>query len=263
MAISYIIHVTFTLITNLISSKSKLIKDLVERTQIDPQTQNSLGKTALQILMESKSDISRDHIQMLKPLKIPSTNKISKVFPNLSDTTMVVVVLIATMAFQAAISPPGGVWQEDTTSHKAGDAVMAYTHPKLYKQFVHANNTAFVSSIITTRQPSGRILFLLISVFAMWVSLASIALSYGASITVVSPNAETQSLGLVIIIVVVVSLGIIGFIFLYNIIREWHLHQTSNPAAGILETSTNRVLSQVGRVVRSSDSAELDWGIIS
>ncbi|XP_047952521.1 ankyrin repeat-containing protein NPR4-like [Salvia hispanica] len=243
------------------------VRYLVEHTKIEKQARNLLGKTALQILNESPHRIY--YSEMKKLLKIPSTNKISKVFPNLTDTTMVVVGLIATMAFQAAISPPGGVWQEDTTSHKAGDAVMAYTHPKLYKQFVHANNTAFVSSIITiflitTRQPSGRILFLLISLFAMWVSLASIALSYGASITVVSPNAETQSLVPVITIVVVVSLGVIGFIFLYNIIREWHLHRTSNPAVGILETSTNRVLSQVGRVVRSSDdSVELDWGIIS
>ncbi|XP_047953397.1 ankyrin repeat-containing protein ITN1-like [Salvia hispanica] len=237
-----------------------LIKDLVERTQIDPQTQNSLGKTALQILIESKPDISRDHIQMLKPLKIPSTNKISKVFPNLSDTTMVVVVLIATMAFQAAISPPGGVWQEDTTSHKAGDAVMASSHPKLYKHFVRANNTAFVSSIITiflitTRQPSGRIFFLLISLLAMWVSLASISVSYGASIMVVSPNTKTQSLVVLIIIVVVVSLGIIGFIFAYNIIREWYLRRTSDHHTALqrLETPADTLLSLVDVILRTSD----------
>ena len=33
-----------------------------------------------------------------------------KVIPEMSNTMMVVVVLIATMAFQSAIAPAGGVW---------------------------------------------------------------------------------------------------------------------------------------------------------
>lgn len=44
---------------------------------------------------------------------------------------MVVMTLITTMAFQAAINPPGGVWQEDTPSHKVGEAVIACPHPKI------------------------------------------------------------------------------------------------------------------------------------
>ncbi|KAG6402629.1 hypothetical protein SASPL_134831 [Salvia splendens] len=196
-------------------------------------------------------------------LRFGETQVMSKVFPDLSDTTMVVVGLIAAMAFQAAISPPGGVWQETEAEHSAGDAVMASTHPKLYKQFVGANTTAFVSSIITiflitTRQPSGRILFLLISLFAMWVSLASIALSYRASVMVVAPHTETQSLVHTIIIVVVVSLGILGFIFVYNIVRGLCLNRMSDQ-----HTTTGRLkkliydelLGRVDLFVRRSDAA--------
>lgn len=45
---------------------------------------------------------------------------------------MVVASLIATMAFQAGLNPPGGVWEETKLNnqgillHKAGEAVMAY-----------------------------------------------------------------------------------------------------------------------------------------
>ncbi|XP_047953406.1 ankyrin repeat-containing protein At2g01680-like [Salvia hispanica] len=229
------------------------IRYLVKQPYIEKKAHNSLGKTALQILNEIPH--TPRYSDMEKLLKIRSTQKISNVFPNLTDTTMVVVVLIATMAFQAAVSPPGGVWQEHTASHKAGDAVMASTHPKLYKQFVRANTIAFGSAIITiflitTRQPSGRIVFLLISLFTMWLSLASIALSYGASIMVISPNMETQSLVPVIIVVVVVSLGIIGFIYVYSIIREWFLRRdTALPRS---HTSSDRVINNVGRVLRSS-----------
>lgn len=47
---------------------------------------------------------------------------------------LVVTSLIATMAFQAALTPPGGLWQDnkpqkyedDRDWHHAGEAVMAY-----------------------------------------------------------------------------------------------------------------------------------------
>ncbi|XP_042014954.1 ankyrin repeat-containing protein BDA1-like [Salvia splendens] len=38
---------------------------------------------------------------------------------------------------EATVSPPGGVWQDDTSSHNAGEAAMATTHPKAYKLMFH------------------------------------------------------------------------------------------------------------------------------
>lgn len=131
------------------------------------------------------------------------------------DTVMVVSVLIAAMAFQAIVSPPGGVWQDDSSTHRAGEAVMASTHPKIYTHFVRANTVAFVASIITiflvtTRLSSANIFFTMAVVWAIRVSLASIAVSYGTSATVITPAAETQSLARIIAVVIVVSVSIVG-----------------------------------------------------
>lgn len=45
---------------------------------------------------------------------------------------MVVASLLATVAFQAVISPPGSVWQENYLADSDGKAVMAYTFTEGY-----------------------------------------------------------------------------------------------------------------------------------
>lgn len=67
----------------------------------------------------------------------------------MNEVVLMTSMMIAGMAFQAAISPPGGVWQDDNPPHKAGTAIMASRYPLAHKRFVEANKAAFVSSIVT------------------------------------------------------------------------------------------------------------------
>lgn len=194
-----------------------MIEFLVENTKIQKQSTDSRGRTARDLLKRSPRDtISYKKMRELLSEGLSLRIEELELFNKMGEVIMVVVVLIATMAFQAAISPPGGVWQDESSTHKAGEAVMASSHPKIYKDFVRANTTAFVSSLITifllvTRVASDNPLILSGVLYSMLVSMASIAVSYGASITVITPNMETQSLSHVIKVVVAVSLGLLGF----------------------------------------------------
>ncbi|XP_047964925.1 uncharacterized protein LOC125209342 isoform X1 [Salvia hispanica] len=126
--------------------------------------------------------------------------------------TMVVVGLIAAMAFHADVNPPGGGWQDDTSSHRAGKAVMASTHPTLYKHFSRANTAAFVSSVlviflVAVRAPTNAFVFVMVSWYATLAAMAAIGVSYGASLIMTNP-VETETVGEIVAEVVSVFVGI-------------------------------------------------------
>lgn len=150
----------------------------------------------------------------------------------MTDMTMVVVVLIATMAFQVTVSPPGGVWQDDTPSHKAGKAVMATTHPKAYKHFIGATTTAFISAFVTillisTGVPQVNLFFLTIATYSMWVAITSIGVSFGVSLIMTNPM-ETKSVGQIAAIVASVFAIVYILLFLYfptHMLVSWSLRR--------------------------------------
>lgn len=62
---------------------------------------------------------------------------------------MVVTSLFAGMACQAANNPMGGVWQDSTDGHRAGEAVMGYTYPDTYPHFLRANAILYYACLST------------------------------------------------------------------------------------------------------------------
>ncbi|XP_057776343.1 ankyrin repeat-containing protein ITN1-like [Salvia miltiorrhiza] len=196
------------------SNQLEILRYLGASNKIRRGKRNSMGKTALKILIQSRPPAwpAPSYWEMWRILRGFS---VLSFLPNMSDVVMVVAILIATMAFQNTVTPPGGVWQDDTPSHKAGEAVIAYTHPDIYKDLVFYNNMAFYLSFsaifiiisgLTSRFPS--ISYAVGS--AMWLSIMFIIFSYKSSIKVISPNTfDTPLIGYYIHIAAIIAVMLV------------------------------------------------------
>jgi hypothetical protein len=117
-------------------------------------------------------------------------------------TLMLVATVIATMTFQSTISPPGGVWQENThtgglncTTYgvcEAGTAVLAYAWPHQFIKFMTYNTTSFFSSLgvvllLISGFPLKNKVMMWILTFAMTVAVTFMALTYVFAQGLVTP----------------------------------------------------------------------------
>ncbi|MCE5166857.1 hypothetical protein HAX54_028152 [Datura stramonium] len=243
------------------------VKYLLKNNKIEVNLKDDNGNTALDILAQSRRDMNDLQIGEslreaggLRANEISSSNTqtVAKFHNKESpsphtqialvqkqdmagdwlskkrDAIMVVASLIATMAFQAGMNPPGGFWQanEEVNSqgkslqmpHKAGEAVMAYSHPKSYRYFIRVNTTAFVASLSTillliSGLPFRKKLFTWALMVIMWLAVTSVALTYGISIYIVTPKKDREQLGQVIEVAVTVWCSIMALLFLGNTIR--------------------------------------------
>jgi preprotein translocase subunit SecY len=61
---------------------------------------------------------------------------------------MLLGVLAASVTYQAGLNPPGGVWQENSNGHAAGDPVMQDNRKHRYRAFFYSNSISFATSIV-------------------------------------------------------------------------------------------------------------------
>ncbi|CAN6682431.1 unnamed protein product [Malus baccata var. baccata] len=252
----------------------EVIKYLLNNTKIDVKAQNANGFTALDVLSHGTRDLRDLEIkQCLQKAAAPGINKSRSVayepemdsvrvsnsismHPLMSkkmsiketvkkkdidwlgrkrSSLMVVTSLIATVAFQAALSPPGGVWQDDYFEHSngtaverphtAGQSVMANTEPRNYGQFMIFNTIAFLASLsiillLVSGLPMRRKRLMWLQMVIMWIAITALTGTYFIGLIIMTPNKRKGSyLYYVTQVSVLIWLALMGIVFIGNVIR--------------------------------------------
>ncbi|VAI62305.1 unnamed protein product [Triticum turgidum subsp. durum] len=88
---------------------------------------------------------------------VQQTGEVEQTVDNVSgrkalDKARSLVLLLATLAaaitYTAGLDPPGGLWQDNSNSHMAGDPILLTTNARRYKAFFYCNSIAFVASLV-------------------------------------------------------------------------------------------------------------------
>ncbi|MED6132984.1 hypothetical protein PIB30_024061 [Stylosanthes scabra] len=120
-----------------------------------------------------------------------------------SSQLMVATTVIATITFQSVLSPPGGVWSEDTHGGgyqcntfgycEAGTAVLGYAQYPDYMKFIFFNSASFFSSLcalllIISGFPLNNIVMKWIMTFLMVAAASCMLLTYMWALGMTSPD---------------------------------------------------------------------------
>ncbi|KAM6585344.1 hypothetical protein CsatB_012346 [Cannabis sativa] len=136
-----------------LNRKNERASDLVNRL---PMTENRKKIEKAMGITKSKRFTYRWILERLDDYK-------GEWLKEMRGSIMVVATVIATMTFQTATNPPGGVWQETSNSHVAfdgyvyfdcdvniciaGTSVLAHAWESHYLQFIRYNSSAFIASL--------------------------------------------------------------------------------------------------------------------
>ncbi|KAK8347831.1 hypothetical protein V6Z11_A06G044000 [Gossypium hirsutum] len=161
------------------------IKFLIYREEVDKNRKNKDGLKVLNLLSQSQrdefandeslSDVIRNNI-LLSKQEPDQSNAISKAKGSNVDWLerkchhlILAALLLANMAFHAAVNPPSGVWQDNDPSHRAGHLLSSsnclypisykrIANPNTYTQFLISNT--FVSLVPLTSDPAYSLLLI-------------------------------------------------------------------------------------------------------
>ncbi|XP_048494748.1 ankyrin repeat-containing protein ITN1-like [Beta vulgaris subsp. vulgaris] len=176
------------------------IEFLLKDKRMEKNAINTNGLTAMDTCIQTKKDghdggiwLALRHAKVSKAKVLRKPKKSSRDWLDKQRTALMVVSsLIATMAFQAGINPPGGVWQDDKDGHKAGTSIMAHVKKQsqhdlgIYNVFLISNTVGLVSSLtviilLISGLPCMRLVmgFLMVT---MWIAVTATTMTYIVSV---------------------------------------------------------------------------------
>ncbi|KAI9191374.1 hypothetical protein LWI28_007652 [Acer negundo] len=190
-------------------------------------SKHELGTTHMAKILTSHHNQPTNNV--LQPRNDGSENvpkKKSDWAEKMGSALMVVASLIATMAFQVAMNPPGGVWQDNADSksetHTAGVSIFSDYKPSFYSWFLNFNTTGFMASCsIILLQISGLPIknkfFIWILMVIMWIAISAMTVTYLlASLALSAESDDTLNTGLITLLI---WFGLVGILFLVHVIR--------------------------------------------
>ncbi|KAK3438827.1 hypothetical protein EUGRSUZ_C03375 [Eucalyptus grandis] len=113
------------------------------------------------------------------------------------DSLMIIATVIAAMAYQAGLSPPCGLWDNDQKDDKgtilyyAGTSILAANDPEGYPLFWLCNTVSFLASLSTifllmSGLPLGKKVLMRVLTGTMWVTITFMAMTYLESMMAIS-----------------------------------------------------------------------------
>ncbi|KAK9683797.1 hypothetical protein RND81_10G165200 [Saponaria officinalis] len=184
------------------TKQPEMVKFLVKNKKMEKNAINTNGLTAMDIHIRSKTGINHSEIwaalKKAKALKakiaLKPRHKRKTWLESQRNALMVVASLIATMAFQVGINPPGGAWQDNMDGHIAGNSIMADVNKDQYDTLLIYNTVGLISSLsvillLISGLPCAR-LFVGILMITLWIAISATTLSYLVSVRYLTGNRE-------------------------------------------------------------------------
>ncbi|KAH7860769.1 hypothetical protein Vadar_017765 [Vaccinium darrowii] len=220
-----------------LGKRYQIVEHVLRNTEIDVNARNGSGSTVRDIYSRiMRISINHGHVVYDSRVRGVLHEKGAKrsdrlFFPfdpswqkKKKDTLMIVSSLMATMAFQVGVNPPGGVWQDTSKledplpHHVAGKAITATYYPNFYYNFLYVNTVGFLLSLTTILElivvlPDKKKAFGFIEAGISWLAIMTMVYAYTFSIFVVSPTEEYESVNLAIL--VIVALWVTGISLLH------------------------------------------------